>query len=186
MIYRNHRAERAERLYDDFARQAVVDMHKLREEHDRNMDRVIAMHDKQIVILESQLLEVKYESMRELAETKKAHFEELQRAINELEITRGELQRTLRIVHPAMQSVEIPSNPSSRVSQLPEEKPEKKLVPSGTPWQRVQAFYKQHEEEFAFKSRYANQPEGEPNGSRSEGRVDAPLGGEGEPAQRDK
>jgi chromosome segregation ATPase len=181
----NPRAERAEKQLEDLRGSWAHDLHAIREEYEKQIERLIAMHDKQIVLLESQLLDVKYEAMRELAETKKAHVETLQHVINEHEITRGELQRTLRILHPAMQSVEIPSNPSSvRLSQLPEEKPKTKaLVPSGTPWQRVQAFYKEHEEEYAFRSRYAPQAEGEPNGSRSEGRVDAPLSGESKPAQ---
>jgi hypothetical protein len=179
----NPRAERAEKQLDEAKRGWAVELQNIREEHDKVIERLVAMHEKQIILLEAQLLDVKYEAMRELAETKKAHFDTLQHVINEHEITRSELQRTLRILHPAMQSVEIPSNPFTKVSQLPEEKPEKKLVPRGTPWQRVQAFYKQHEEEYAFKSRYSAQPEGEPNGSRSEGRVDAPLSGEGQPPQ---
>jgi hypothetical protein len=179
----NPRAERAEKQLEDAKAGWYVELQTLRAEHDKQIERLVAMHEKQIVLLEAQLLDVKYEAMRELAETKKAHFETLQHVINEHEITRGELQRTLRILHPAMQSVEIPSSPFTKVSQLPEEKPEKKLVPSGTPWQRVQAFYKQHEDEFAFKSRYATTSEGETNGISSERRVDAPLGGESKPPQ---
>lgn len=179
----NRRAERAESMADMAERRGIVALRELHDQYESQITRLIAMHDKQIVLLEAQLVDLKYEAMRELAETRKFYAEELQRAINEHEITRGELQRTLRILHPAMQSVEIPISPSSRVSQLPEEKPKPKAtVPSGTPWQRVQAFYKAHEDEFAFKSRYANKPEGEANGSPSEGRVDAPLSGESKPA----
>jgi hypothetical protein len=180
----NPRAERAEKLAMEADARAIVTLREMHDQYESQIERLITMHEKQIVLLEAQLLDVKYEAMRELAETKKAHFETLQHVINEHEITRGELQRTLRILHPAMQSVEIPISPFDKVSQLPEEKPKKQTVPSGTPWQRVQAFYKEHEAEYAFRSRYADKPaEGETNGISSERRVDAPLGGESKPPQ---
>ena len=146
--FRNRRAEMLE--------QELVDQ---RHDHALEVQLILKLNRDHIESIQALNLTLQYEAMRELGETKKAHADELARAINEHEITRNELQRVLRILHPAMQSVEIPGSTVSTSSQPPQEQP-KKLAPSGTPWQKVQAFYKEHEARIRVQIEIRGKAEG--------------------------
>jgi hypothetical protein len=93
--------------------------------------RVISLHEQELVRVESLNQTLQYEAMRERAELKKAHAVELNRVIEENQKLRDDIDRTRLLLNPALQSVELPKERT--------EPPKPENVPTGTPWQRIQA-----------------------------------------------
>jgi hypothetical protein len=130
---------------------------------------------------------IEYEALRERTELKKAHAEELSRAITEIQRLKDDLDRFRLLLTPALQTVELPKEREAREAT---QEPKGEVAFTGTPFQRLakQVIAEQEAAAKAKKStRYvkpaeAPLPQGESHGSTSEGRVDAPLGGTGKPA----
>jgi len=136
--------------------------------------RLVEAHKAHVAAIEGLNLQLQYEAMRERVELKKAHAEELNHVIEENQKLRDDMDRLRLLVTPALQNVELPKERSAPP-------PPRTDVFVGTPWQRIQAREMQKQDEAATRKhvRPADYPlEGEPNGSSSEGRVDAPLGRE--------
>jgi len=124
-MFRNHRAEYLER-----------EMLWREERFDRHLADVQSLHQT-----------LQYEAMRELAAVKKAHAEELTRAINEIQKLQDDYQRLLLTLHPVIQDVQLPKERAEERELTPVFS-----TPTGTPWQRIQArWQQQQDEEWAKK-----------------------------------
>lgn len=175
-VFRNHRAEWLEKeiqVLRDELRQLrnfyELQIDRMVAKHQNDAERLVTAHRDHVAAIDALNLQLQYEAMRELAATKKAHGDELQRAINERDSLWDEYQRTLRLVHPKMQDVELPKERTPPPSLDPN-------TETGTPWQRVLKRELKRQEQDAAAA-VARKSQGESNGSTSEGRVDAPLGG---------
>lgn len=166
-IFRNKRAEWLER-----------ELQWQQDRHQAEMNIAECAHQKHLADVQSLNLVIQYEAMRERIELKKAHADELNHVIEENQKRRDDNERLRLLVTPALQNVELPKERSAPP-------PPSKEVFTGTPWQRVlqREIAAQDRAAAAKHTKPADAPlEGESHGSSSEGRVDAPLGGEGKPA----
>lgn len=120
---------------------------------------------------------------KEIARLEKAHGEHLRYVIEENQKLRDDLDRTRLLLNPALQSVELP-----RERTEPPKPTEESEI--GTPWQRLQRRHAHEMMELDKAERaktsvpilvpVAPAVEGENNGSVREGRVEAPLGQQGQ------
>lgn len=135
------------------------------------------MYEEQIQMAAALHTTLEYEALRERVETKKAHAEELSRVIEENHRLREDNKRLQILALPALRNVETEPDRSAPPSPAED-------VYAGTPWQRILAreMAKQEREAREKLNAKAKPVEGESNGSSSEGRVEAPLGGAGKPA----
>lgn len=174
MIFRNTRAELAEANTE-----RIVGLWK--EQVCRQVDaevRLFEANKMHATALDALNLQLQYEAMRERVELKKAHADELNRAIEECQKLRDDNERLRLLVTPALQNVELPKERSAP-------QPPSKEVFTGTPWQRIlqREIAAQDRTAAAKFVKPADAPlEGESHGSTSERRVDASLSGESKPA----
>lgn len=108
------------------------------------LDRLETRHAAEIQRIESLNQTIQYEAMRELTEVKRAHAEELSRAINNLQKTQDELTKVRYVLNPALQTVDLEPD------RTPPPSPSKKVF-RGTPWQQVQQREMQLQDEEAAK-----------------------------------
>jgi len=116
--------------------------------------------------LEEQFEKLKADHAQQITDLKKAHAEELARAIEDSRILREEAQRIRLYLTPALQSVQLEPDKAAPPSPAPD-------TYTGTPWMRIlqREIAKQ---EKAVAARYT-QPvaKGESDDNGSEGRIDA-------------
>ena len=174
-IFRNRRAEWLER-----------ELQWQQERHQSEMNIKECEHEKHLFDVQSLNQTIQYESMRERVELKKAHAEELFRVIEENQRLKDDLDRFRLLLTPALQTVELPKEREAREAAAPEPKVDEF---AGTPFQRMAKQYIAEQEKSAktgsrkfVKPADAPLPQGESHGVSSERRVDASLGGKGEPA----
>jgi hypothetical protein len=121
--------------------------------------------------LEEQFEKLKVSHLRELEDLKKAHAEELKRAIEDNARLRDETERMRIYLTPALQSVSTVPDNSAPPSPAPD-------AYTGTPWQRIlkREIARQEAEAAARLTKPADAPvKGESNGNAGEGRNEAPL-----------
>ena len=154
--------------------------------HIENLRFVRSSHESELARVESLNQTIQFEAMRERVELKKAHAEELFRVIEENQRLKDDLDRFRLLLTPALQTVELPKEREAREAAAPEPKVDEF---AGTPFQRMAKQYIAEQEKSAktgsrkfVKPADAPLPQGESHGVSSERRVDASLGGKGEPA----
>lgn len=135
-------------------------------------------HEKEIARLEALNLDAKVEALRERSDLKKAHAQELSRVIEDNQKLHDDLDRTRLFLTPALQSVSLGTEADRSSPPTPEN------VPTGTPWQRIlnREMKKQEDEAKQRLTKPADAPVGGSDGSNSEGRVEAPLSEQSQPA----
>lgn len=124
--------------------------------------------------LETQVVELKAEHAKQIADLKKTHGEQLAYAIKQADKLRDDLDRTRLLLNPALQSVTLKHEQDSSPPPPPSE------IEGGTPWMRFRAKAIAEQEVAAKPKNYvkpASTPvEGENHGGNGEGRVETPLG----------
>jgi len=180
-IFRNRRAEFAEALLEHTDHQFRQQLEQLKTEHWAVINKLCVAHDAHRASIEALHVSMEYEAMRERADLKKAHAEELNRVIDENQKLKDDMDRLRLLLTPALQSVELPKERTATPSP-------KEETLTGTPWQRVLKRETAMQTENP-KLRRAMEAaaktaadKGESHGSSSEGRNDASLGGESKPA----
>jgi hypothetical protein len=124
--------------------------------------------------LENEIAVLRDAHDKEITDLKKAHADELNRAIEESARLRDEAQRIRLYLTPALQNVQL--EPDKSAPPVPSV-----ATYTGTPWQRILAreIAKQEKEVAA---RFTKPVEGESDGISSEGRVSTPLGEQSKPS----
>lgn len=146
--------------------------------HAWDLSELKRKHLEEIARIESFNLDARCEAMQRLADTKKAHVEELNRAIEENARLRDEVHRVRLYLTPGLQTISTEPDRSTPPSPAPDSY-------AGTPWQRIlrRGIEEQEKTAAAHLVKPADAPvKGESNGNEREGRIEAPLGESSAPA----
>ena len=130
-IFRSHHAEWLELQIENLTTRFLGQIHEQHLIHEREIDVLTKTHRDHVAGIEALNLDASVTAMRTIADLKKAHGEELSRAIQEIAKLRDDLDRTRLALTPALQSVSL--RPDDSAPPSPSE------IPTGTPWQRILA-----------------------------------------------